>query len=300
MILPITPGKRTGPFIWTNLHLIHPRMLCTIFGWYWPCCSTASLIFPLRKGRALCFSKLESATLKDTLCQVWLKFSPWFWRRKFLKIPFKYIFSIWFVSPLGKGRFLPLNKLEIPSPKEDLSQVWLKLAQCFACYFLNFVNVFTLFWYYIPLKIGGALHLNKLESPSPKDAMSSLVDIGSGEEDFLHLSMYFRYFVTIYPYKKTGSFIWWNFPSPKDGLCHVLLALWFWRRFLKFVNIFLIFRKNLPLGKSGTLHLKRLESPSPKDALCQHWLNLAQWFWRRLLFQLNRMYFRNFVFISPW
>ena len=24
-----------------------------------------------------------------------------------------------------------------------------------------------------------------------------------------------------------------------------------------------------------------LESPSPKDALCQDWLKLAQWFWRR-------------------
>ena len=29
------------------------------------------------------------------------------------------------------------------------------------------------------------------------------------------------------------------------------------------------------------LHLKKLEPPSPKDALCQVWLKLAQWFWRR-------------------
>ena len=29
------------------------------------------------------------------------------------------------------------------------------------------------------------------------------------------------------------------------------------------------------------LHLKKLESPSPKDALCQVWLKLAQGFWRR-------------------
>ena len=28
-------------------------------------------------------------------------------------------------------------------------------------------------------------------------------------------------------------------------------------------------------------HLNKLESPSPKDALCQVWLKLAQWFWRR-------------------
>ena len=30
-----------------------------------------------------------------------------------------------------------------------------------------------------------------------------------------------------------------------------------------------------------TLHLNKLESPSPKDALCQVWLKLALWFWRR-------------------
>ena len=29
------------------------------------------------------------------------------------------------------------------------------------------------------------------------------------------------------------------------------------------------------------LHLKKLESPSPRDTLCQVWLKLAQWFWRR-------------------
>ena len=29
------------------------------------------------------------------------------------------------------------------------------------------------------------------------------------------------------------------------------------------------------------LHLNKLESTSPKDALCQNWLKLAQWFWRR-------------------
>ena len=37
--------------------------------------------------------------------------------------------------------------------------------------FLNFVNVFSLFRNYLPLEKGGALHLNKLEFPSPKDAL---------------------------------------------------------------------------------------------------------------------------------
>ena len=73
-------------------------------------------------------------------------------------------------------------------------------------------------------------------------------------------------------------------PSPKDALCQVWLKLaqWFWRRrFFNFVNVFSLFRNYLPLEKGGALHLNKLESPSPKDALCQVWLKLAQWFWRR-------------------
>ena len=30
------------------------------------------------------------------------------------------------------------------------------------------------------------------------------------------------------------------------------------------------------------LHLNKLKSPSPKDALCQDWFKLAQWFWSRI------------------
>ena len=60
------------------------------------------------------------------------------------------------------------------------------------------------------------------------------------------------------------------------------LALWFLRRrFLKFVNVFSLFRYYLPLEKGVALHLNKLESPSPKDALSQVWLKLAQWFLRR-------------------
>ena len=35
-----------------------------------------------------------------------------------------------------------------------------------------------------------------------------------------------------------------------------------------------------PLEKGVALHLNKLESTLPKDALCQVWLKLAQWFWR--------------------
>ena len=42
---------------------------------------------------------------------------------------------------------------------------------------------------------------------------------------------------------------------------------------------FLLFRNYLPLEKGRALHLNKLESPSPKEALCQVWLKSAQWFW---------------------
>ena len=75
-----------------------------------------------------------------------------------------------------------------------------------------------------------------------------------------------------------------EFPSPMDALCKVWLKLvqWFLRRiFLKFVNVFLLFHNCLTLEKYRALHLNKLGPPSPKDALCQVWLKLTQWFWRR-------------------
>ena len=47
------------------------------------------------------------------------------------------------------------------------------------------------------------------------------------------------------------------------------------------MDVFSLFRNYLPLEKGGALHLNKLESPSPKNALCQVWLKLTQWFWRR-------------------
>ena len=103
--------------------------------------------------------------------------------------------------------------------------------------FLKFVNVFSLFRYYLPFEKGVALHLRKPEFPSPKDALGQ---------------------------------VW------------LKLAQWFLRkRFLKFVNIYLLFRYYLPLEKGVALHLIKHEFPSPKNALCKVWLKLAPWFLRR-------------------
>ena len=73
-------------------------------------------------------------------------------------------------------------------------------------------------------------------------------------------------------------------PSSKDALCKVWLKLaqqFLRRRFLKVVMYFHYFAIISLLGKGMALYLYKLESPSPKDALCQVQLILAQWFWRR-------------------
>ena len=104
--------------------------------------------------------------------------------------------------------------------------------------FFNFVNVFSIFRNYLPLKKDVAFHLNKLK-----------------------------------------------FSSPKDALCQVWLKLTQWfggRRFLYFVDVFLLFHNYLPSERETALYFSnnKLESPSLKDALCQVWLKLAQWFFK--------------------
>ena len=109
--------------------------------------------------------------------------------------------------------------------------------------------------------------------------------IGSGIEDFSILSMYFSIsFLSPLGKGRGASFGQTWIPSAKDALCNVWLKLaqWFWwRRFLKFVKVFLLFRYIISPWKKAGPSLIKMNSPSAKDALCQVWLKLAQWFWRR-------------------
>ena len=61
---------------------------------------------------------------------------------------------------------------------------------------------------------------------------------------------------------------------------------------LNFVGVFSLFRNHLPLKKGGAIHLNKLiyHSASPKDDLCQVWLKLAQWFWRRRIFKIIKVF----------
>ena len=135
--------------------------------------------------------KLESLSSKDALCQVWLKLVLGFWRRRFFN--FVNVFSLFRnYLPLEKGGALHLNKLESPSPKDALCQVWSKLAQClWRRFFFYFVNIFSLILCYLLLEKGWAILWG--ENPGPKKL---------------------------------------EFSKLKDALCRVWskLAKWFWRR----------------------------------------------------------------------
>jgi hypothetical protein len=110
--------------------------------------------------------------------------------------------------------------------------------------------------------------------------MSECFHVKFSFSGFLHFCDYLRF--------EEGLALYLNkleFSSPKDNLYQVwlILSCWFWRRFLKIFSVFLLFRYYLPLEKGYPLPLNKLESPSPKDNLCQVWLNLVYWFWRRFL-----------------
>ena len=81
-------------------------------------------------------------------------------------------FAIRNYLPFEKGVALNLNKFGSTLPKDALFQVWLKLVQWFLRRrFLNLVNVYLDFGNYIALENRMPIHLNKPESPSPKDAL---------------------------------------------------------------------------------------------------------------------------------
>ena len=105
----------------------------------------------------------------------------------------------------------------------------------------------------------------------------------SSEEDFSMTSLHFCDYL---PFEEDRALYLNNleFPLPKDDLYQVWLKLacWFWRRrFLKIFSEFSLFCYYLPFEMDNPLHLNNLESPPPNDDLCQVWLKLAKWFWRR-------------------
>jgi hypothetical protein len=75
--------------------------------------------------------------------------------------------------PLERGNPLPVYKFDSPPPKDDLCQVWLKLAQWFwRRRFLYDPTPFLHFCDYLPFEHDLVLYLNKLVFPLPKDNLN--------------------------------------------------------------------------------------------------------------------------------
>jgi hypothetical protein len=129
--------------------------------------------------------------------------------KKIFKWPYP-IFAILWLSPFEEDLDLHLNKLEFPSCKKCLHQVWLKLTKCF---------ILKDSFQYTNVKI-----VSPLVSP----------------------------ILTLRDH---------NLYKLKSALCHLLLLS--------------------PLGEGQSPSFDQFRTPSPKDDLCQIWLKLAQWFWRR-------------------
>ena len=98
---------------------------------------------------------------------------------------------------------LYLNKLQSPSQKGALCQVWLKFVHwMYRQSFLNFLNTFSVLPNYLLILKGGALQVNKLESPSPKDALICAtfgwnLPSGSGFLNFVNICLLFRNYLQI-------------------------------------------------------------------------------------------------------
>ena len=91
--------------------------------------------------------------------------------------------------------------------------------------------------------------------------------------------------------------------STKDALCKVGLkfANWFWRRrFFTFVNVFSLFRNYLPLEVDRVLHLNKLGSPCNQGCFVPSLVEIGPAVLEKKISLISWMYFRYFVFISPW
>ena len=88
-----------------------------------------------------------------------------------------------------------------------------------------------------------------------------------------------------------------EYHSSNDALFQVWLKLaqWFWIKICRnFVIDFPLFHYHYPIEKGGALHLNKLEFLSLNNALCQVWLKLAEWFWRRRFLKFSSKYFHYF------
>ena len=109
---------------------------------------------------------------KNPLTKDWFKLAQLFLEKRIFLISSIYFRYFVIISPLKRGGpfiWTNLNPLHQRLLWAKFGRNWLSGSG--EEEFLNFVNVYSPFRYYLPLEKGGGLHLNKLESPSPRDTL---------------------------------------------------------------------------------------------------------------------------------
>ena len=120
-----------------------------------------------------------------------------------------------------------------------------------------------------------ALHWINLYTLHPRMLVLSLVEIAPLvlEKTILKFRQCILIISILSPHRKGqgSSFEQTWFPLIQRWFVQILVEIGpvVLEKFLKFVNVFLPIHNYLPLEKVGALHLNKLESPSPKDDLCQ-------------------------------
>ena len=114
--------------------------------------------------------------------------------------------------------------------------------------------------------------------------------------------MFFCYFIVISPWKRKGPSFeqTWVLIIQKcfvPSLVEISLVV-LEKMIFKFRQCNFTISELSSLGKGRGTSFKKLESPPPKDALCQVWLKLAQWFLKRFFFNFVNV-FHYFIIISP-
>ena len=106
------------------------------------------LLSPLGKGQGPSFEQTWIPFTQGSFVTSWVEIGSVFLKKEIFKF-WQLIFAISQLSPFRKENAFHVNKLETPSPKDALCQIWLKLAQLFwRRRLLNFVNVLLLFLIY--------------------------------------------------------------------------------------------------------------------------------------------------------
>ena len=127
----ISPWKRAGPFIWTNLNPLHRRMPCAKFGWNWISGSGEEdfkilsmyfhyfiIISPWKKGGAFHLKKTWIPFTQIYLVQSLVEIGPVVLEKKMFK-RCQFIFIISKLSPLWEGLSPSFEQTWIPFTQED-------------------------------------------------------------------------------------------------------------------------------------------------------------------------------------